>query len=114
MQPASPRIMPMFSWAIHFGTISFGAGQTTLQSWLRAPRSAAGFYIFTALGEFCIFEYMERYIDYITGAYIGLSTQISSTHLYLECIPAKLPIYCLIASRTRYMYVFISLFRDVY
>ena len=106
--------MPMFSWAIHFGTISFGPGQTTLQSWLRAPRLAAGFYIFTALDEFCIFEYMKRYIDYITGAYIGLSTQISSTHLYLECIPAKLPIYCLIASRTRYMYVFISLFRDVY
>ena len=68
----------------------------------------------SSVSIFGIFEYIERYIDYITGAYIGLSTQISSTHLYLECIPAKLPIYCLIASRTRYMYVFISLFRDVY
>ena len=108
--------MPMFSWAIHFGTISFGPGQTTLQSWLRAPRSVGGrlLHFYCSLDEFCIFEYIERYIDYITGAYIGLSTQISSTHLYLECIPAKLPIYCLIASRTRYMYVFISLFRDVY
>ena len=55
-----PHIMPVFRLAIHFGTISFGPGQPTLQSWLRAQRARQLLHFYNTAQRSYTFEYAPQ------------------------------------------------------
>ena len=103
MQAPSPHIMPVFRLAIHFGTISFGPGQPTLQSWLRAQRARQLLHFYNTAQRSYTFEYAPQ-----PTSSPRLSDKFAPPTPYVPRAypgPRERDIYCLIASGRYICYI---------